>query len=390
MSDKSQPDQCVLIVDDEHRVRRSLDRILRSAGYRCAQAGDVDEAIEVLERESVSLVLTDIRMPGRSGLELVNHVKSLEPQTVCITVTALDNTEIAVDALSRGAYAYVIKPFDMNEILIQVESALRRRELELAQKKLQHELERQVRKQTEMLRSSREEIALRLIAASQYRDTETGAHIRRIGLYTAKMAELMGRDQSYIDTMRVAAPMHDIGKIGIPDSILLKPGALTAEEFEEMKKHTTIGASILRGSSTPLLELAEVIALEHHEWWDGSGYPNGLSGEDISLEARMVAVADVFDALTHDRVYKEAWPVEKALSLIEDERGTHFDPEIATLFLQNADIMESIRKGHPEPSDAWDGGWQRPSSQPALKWYTHSVGKTHQTPDAPTAAEASD
>jgi putative two-component system response regulator len=369
MPEQLEQDQCVLIVDDEERVRRSLHRILRSAGYRCEEACDVDEALEVLERESVALVLSDIRMPGRSGLELVEHVKTkLDPQTVCITVTAVDNTSVAVDALSRGAYAYIIKPFDMNEILIQVESGLRRRRLELAQRKLQHELERQVRQQTETIRHSREEIALRLISASQYRDTETGAHIRRIGLYTAKMAELMGMDDETIDVLRVAAPMHDVGKIGIPDAILLKPGRLTADEFEEMKKHTTIGASILRGSSTDLLKLAERIALEHHEWWNGSGYPQGLRGEEITLEARMVAVADVFDALTHDRVYKEAWPVSKALALIEDESGTHFDPDMAELFLEHADTMNGIRLANPESNSPWEGEWQRSGSHPSLKF----------------------
>lgn len=363
MSEQLDNDQYVLVVDDEDRVRRSLRRILQSAGYRCREAGDVDTAIEVLERDSIALVLSDIRMPGRSGLDLVDHVKMRDPETVCITVTAVDNTSVAVDALARGAYAYVIKPFDMNEILIQVESALRRRRLELAQKKLQFELERQVRQQTEMIRHSREEIALRLISASQYRDTETGAHIRRIGLYTAEMASLMGMDQEKIDMLRVAAPMHDVGKIGIPDSILLKPGRLTKEEFEEMKRHTTIGASILRGSSTPLLQVAEQIALQHHEWWDGTGYPNGLSGEQISVEARMVAVADVFDALTHDRVYKEAWPVGKALALIEDESSTHFDPEIAALFLKHADKMQEIRLANPESDSLFGGQWQRTGTQ---------------------------
>ncbi len=366
MSEQLDSDQFILIVDDEQRVRRSLHRILGSAGYQCREAGDVAAALEILERETVALVLSDIRMPGQSGLELVEHIKKLEPQTVCITVTAVDKTAVAVDALSRGAYAYVIKPFDMNEILIQVESALRRRRLELAQRKLQSELERQVRQQTEMIRRSREEIALRLISASQYRDTETGAHIRRIGLYTAKMAELMGMDQESIDILRVAAPMHDVGKIGIPDSILLKPGRLTSEEFAEMKKHTVIGASILRSSSTPLLQIAERIALEHHEWWNG--YPQQLSDEDISIEARMVAVADVFDALTHDRVYKEAWPVEKALQLIEDERGTHFDPDIAALFLEHADTMQQIRLANPESTSPWDGEWQRSGSHPAVKY----------------------
>ncbi|MFW5966153.1 MAG: HD domain-containing phosphohydrolase [Persicimonas sp.] len=376
-------DKRILIVDDEDRVRRSLERILSTADYECREASDVDEAIEILEAEDIALVLTDIRMPGRSGLELVTYVKSLEPHTVCITVTALDNTEVAVDALSRGAYAYVIKPFDLNEILIQVESALRRRELELAQRKLQHELERQVRQQTERLRRSREEIALRLIAASQYRDTETGAHIRRIGLYTAEMARHMGMDQSAIDTLRVAAPMHDIGKIGIPDSILLKPGKLTDEEFEEMKRHTVIGASILRGSNTPLLKLAETIALEHHEWWDGTGYPRQIAGEEIALEARMVAVADVFDALTHDRVYKEAWPVEKALQLIEDEAGTHFDPDVAQLFLDHSERMERIRSDNPESSHPWEGEWQRTGSRPSLKWYQEAASDaaTNSLPD---------
>jgi putative two-component system response regulator len=369
MSEQLDQDQCILVVDDEERVRRSLRRILRSTGYRCVEAGDVDQAILVLERESVALVLSDIRMPGRSGLELVGYIKEhLDPHTACITVTAVDNTSVAVDALARGAYAYVIKPFDMNEILIQVESALRRRRLELAQRKLQSELERQVRQQTETIRRSREEIALRLMSASQYRDTETGAHIRRIGLYCAKMAELLEMDDETVDILRVAAPMHDVGKIGIPDAILLKPGKLTAEEFEEMKEHTTIGASILRGSSTKLLKLAERIALEHHEWWDGSGYPLGISGEAISLEARMVAVADVFDALTHDRVYKEAWPVSKALALIEDERGTHFDPKMADLFLEHAETMNDIRLANPESSSPWEGEWQRTGSQPAVKY----------------------
>jgi putative two-component system response regulator len=380
---------CVLLVDDEGRVRRSLLRILQSAGYRCLEAADVAEARAVLERTQVALVLTDIRMPGASGLELVSHIKELEPETVCITVTALDSTETAVDALSRGAYAYVIKPFDMNEILIQVDSALRRRKLEIQHRQIQHELERQVRQHTKMLRRSREEIALRLIAASQYRDTETGAHIRRIGLYTSHMADLMGMEASHVDTLRVAAPMHDVGKIGIPDSILLKPGRLTEEEFDEMKKHTTIGASILRGSSTPLLNLAESIALEHHEWWDGTGYPAGLAGEDISLEARMVALADVFDALTHERVYKEAWPVDKALQLIEDESGTHFDPDLAALFLEHSDDMEEIRTAHPETQNPWEGEWQRTGSHPALSAYARAAEATDLA-DSHNPAPASD
>ncbi len=369
MTEQAAETHRILVVDDEIRVRRSLSRILTVAGYECTEASDVDEAIACLGEQRVDLVLSDIRMPGRSGLELVDHVKAIEPHTVCITITAVDNTEVAVDALMRGAYAYIIKPFDMNEILIQVASALRRRELELAQRKLQDELERQVRQQTEMIRRSREEIALRLISASQYRDTETGAHIRRIGLYTAHMAELMGMDQETIDTLRVAAPMHDVGKIGIPDAILLKPGKLTAEEFEEMKKHTIIGASILRGSNTPLLNVAERIALEHHERWNGTGYPRGLAGEDIGLHARMVAVADVFDALTHDRVYKSAWPVDKALQLIEDERGEHFDPDLAELFLAHADEMEDIRVSNPETDSPWEDGWQRSGSHPALAAY---------------------
>lgn len=376
----------LLIVDDEAAIRRSLKRILAGAGYDCLEASDVDQAIEILESESIALVLSDIRMAGRSGIELVEHIAEIEPETVCITVTAIDNTEVAVDALAKGAYAYVVKPFDMTEILIQVQSALRRRELEISQLERQQRLEEKVRAQTDLLRKSREEIALRLISASQYRDTETGAHIRRLGLYSAKMAELLGMDQDSIDMLRVAAPMHDVGKIGIPDSILLKPGKLTDDEFEQMKKHTVIGASILRGSNVPLLELARTIALQHHERWNGTGYPHGLAGEEIAIEARMVAVADVFDALTHDRVYKKAWPVEKALQLIEDERGEHFDPEIADLFLQHADVMKQIREAHPESSSPWDGDWQREGSRPAVSWYQQV--KRSNVPGLQTASEA--
>ncbi|MGM0555276.1 MAG: HD domain-containing phosphohydrolase [Myxococcota bacterium] len=359
----AQPETDILIVDDEQAVRRSLERILRSAGYHCAQASSVAEAIDFLEAHPVKLVLSDIRMPQRSGLELVDIVSELHPDTVIVTVTAVDTTAVAVDALSRGAYAYVIKPFDMNEILIQARYALRRRELEMEQLAREEELQTRVREQTHLLRRSREEIALRLISASQYRDTETGAHIRRIGLYTAFMAEVMGMDQEKVEMLRVAAPMHDVGKIGIPDAILLKAGSLDEDEWQTMKTHTTIGASILSGSKTPLMQLAETIALQHHERWNGRGYPSGLQREDIAIEARMVAVADVYDALTHDRVYKEAWPEDKAFQLIEDERGEHFDPDIAQLFLDHADNMHDIRVNNPVDSTEFGSQWQRSSGR---------------------------
>jgi len=238
---------------------------------------------------------------------------------------------------------HVIKPFDNNELVISVVNALERRRLTLQSQAYEHRLEEEVRERTKDIRRREEEIALRLVSASEFRDEETGAHIRRIGLYVAVLAQAMGCPQEEVESIRVAGPMHDIGKIGVPDHILLKPGKLTREEFETMKSHSDIGASILSGSDVPLLHMARDIAQSHHEKWDGSGYPGHLAGEQIPRAARLVAVADVYDAFVHDRVYRPAMPDDQALGIMQENCGSQFDPDVFECFLRMLPEFRRIR-----------------------------------------------
>ncbi len=331
----------VLIVDDEAYICKTIARWLVPEGYECVLASNVDEALVELGRQPFELIISDITMPGRNGLELLDEVKRHYDRTAVLMATAVDQRNTAIHALELGAYGYMIKPFDKNEFVINVANALERRRLYLESQDYGRRLEQEVRARTAEIRQREEEIALRLVWASEYRDDDTGEHIRRIGLYAAEMARNLGWSASAVDDIRVAAPMHDVGKIGISDNVLLKPGRLTPEEFEIIKTHTTMGAKILGGSDIPLLQLAERIALWHHEKWDGSGYPDGLAGEAIPQEARIVAILDVYDALSHDRVYRKAMPEEKVMAILKEGRGTHFDPQIYDAFL---DLLPAIKQ----------------------------------------------
>lgn len=348
----------ILVVDDEPFVTELLSRWLASEGYECERASSGREALETLGRREFALILTDIMMPGMSGLELLEEVTRASPSTPVVMLTAVDDRKTATRALELGAYGYMIKPFDRNEVLINVANALRRRSLEVMRDGYEERLEEEVRERTADVRRAQEEITLRLAAASEFRDTETGAHVRRIGLYAEAIAKAMGRPEEYARLLRLAAPMHDVGKIGIPDSILLKPGKLTDEEFEIMKTHTTIGARLLEGSGIALLDASRDIALRHHEKWDGSGYPDGLSGEDIPDSARIAAVLDVYDALVHERVYRPAMPEEKALGIIAEGRGSHFEPGVGEAFMDALPVLRRIR------ADVRDGE-QRRGARPA-------------------------
>jgi putative two-component system response regulator len=342
----------VLIVDDLPIVRLSLQHILVKAGYRCRVAEDVHSALEVLNEDTIDLVLCDIQMPGASGLDLVKAIRPRIPDTSVIMVSSLEDAETAIECLQRGAFGFVLKPFQPREILVQVNGALRRRMLEIAFRDREAELAQKVREQTQEIRSSREEIAHRLISASEHRDNETGMHVRRIGLYAAELARLNGWDQGRVDLIEAAAPMHDIGKIGVPDAILQKPSALTEEEWVTMKTHTTMGATILKGSTVPFIQMGARIAIGHHEKWDGSGYPKGLIGEEISLEARITALVDVYDAASNRRHYKDSWPETKVLELIRQGHGVHFDPTLVDLFLSHLDRFREILQANPdEPHD---------------------------------------
>jgi putative two-component system response regulator len=330
----------VLIVDDEVAITRLIARLLSAEGYACETAINGEQALQMLQENTFQLLISDIVMPGMSGIDLLMIVKKLFPDLAVIMVTGVDDRDTAIWALEIGAYGYVIKPFSKNEMIIHVVNSLERRRLTLMSREYERTLEREVEEKTRQIRHREEHIALRLVSASGFRDDETGAHIRRIGLYSSLIARKLGWPEQSLKDMRLAACMHDVGKIGIPDSILQKPGELTPEEREIMKRHAQIGAQILGGSDIPLLDLAAEIALSHHEKWDGSGYPHGLAGEAIPESGRIVAVADVYDALVYDRVYRPAIPEDEALSMMLETRGAHFEPRVFDCFMS---LLQEIR-----------------------------------------------
>ncbi|MDP1833137.1 MAG: response regulator [Geothrix sp.] len=346
----------ILVVDDLPIVRLSLQRILSKAGYRCREAEDVPAALAVLGEDTIDLILCDIQMPGASGLDLVKAIQARIPDTSVVMVSSLEDAETAIECLQQGAFGYVLKPYQPREILVQVNGALRRRMLEIAFRDREAQLAQKVREQTLEIRDSREEIALRLISASEHRDNETGMHVRRIGLYAAELTRLLGWDQQGVDTIQAAAPMHDIGKIGVPDAILQKPGPLTEDEWVAMKRHTTMGATILKGSTVPFIQMGARIAIGHHEKWDGSGYPKGLRGEEITLEARVTALVDVYDAASNRRHYKEPWPEDQVVGLIQRGSGKHFDPRLVDLFLGNLGRFRAILAANPDEAHDEDPG----------------------------------
>ncbi len=281
-------------------------------------------------------------MPGGSGLDLLDQIQQSLPDTAAIMLTAEGDTAKAIRALTSGAYGYLIKPVERKELLIQVRNALERRQLVIENREYTHRLEDKVREQTRAIRLAYEETIHRLVKASLFRDKETGAHIKRTGWYSELLAATIGWDRERVEQIRLAAPMHDIGKIGIPDAVLCKPGKLTPDEFAAMQTHAQLGARLLAGSHSPVLRMAYEIALGHHERWDGKGYPSGLKGREIPEAARIVAIVDVYDALTHDRVYRPALPEQEVLAILRAGRGTHFDPELLDVFLSLLPEMRVI------------------------------------------------
>jgi putative two-component system response regulator len=345
-------DERILVVDDDEPTCRLLERMLGKEGYVSTAAGSAEEAYARLGEHEYALMLTDVNMPGESGLNLVRHVLAEYPETAAVMVTGADDSDLARAALEVGAYGYVTKPFTRNQVLIAVMNALRRRALEIENRAHRETLEQIVAARTAALERSatelkltREETVRRLSRAVEYRDEETGAHTERMSRYCAVLARRAGLDP---ELLRIASPLHDVGKVAVPDRILLKPGPLTADERLEMERHTEVGYQILAGSGSALLELAATIALTHQEKYDGSGYPRGLAGDEIPLEGRIAAIADVFDALTSDRVYRSAFTVQDAIGIMKAESGDHFDPELLDLFLGSLDEVLVIRRGLTE------------------------------------------
>ncbi len=332
----------ILIVDDEPHVAELLSRWLRAEGYDCVTASRAETALPLLEAVEFHLVVSDIMMPGMSGVELLGIIRKKFPGVAVLMVTAVDDRSTGILTLELGAYGYIIKPFEKNEILIHVADALARRETALLGQAYDRNLAEHLQRHGDEIRQ-REEIVLRMISASGRRHGETGAHLRRVAGYCAALAKAVasGWTLQALEDIGVAAAMHDVGKIGIPESLWRKAERLNPEERKIAEKHAEIGARLLGESDTTLLRMARDIARSHHERWDGSGYPDGLVGEAIPECARLVAIADVYDALIHRRVWRTAFSEEEAISIMVQEKGKHFDPRILDVFLR---ILPEIRR----------------------------------------------
>lgn len=267
----------MLIVDDEPEMLQLVDAYLTSEGYQCYTSPSVEEAWAAIRDHEIHCILLDVQLTGLTGIEMIKPLQEEHPDIAIVMMTAVDDRATALEAVHAGAYGYITKPFTKIALIVTMLNAFHRRRLELENKFYQIGLQEKINGQTQAIQQSREEIALRLIAAQSVRHDETGEHVRRLGLCAEAMGAARGCTPDETQTLRLAAPMHDVGKIGIVDAILLKPGPLTEDEFEQMKQHTVYGAKILSGSDLPLLEVARDIALHHHERWDGTGYPEGLS-----------------------------------------------------------------------------------------------------------------
>lgn len=337
----------IMIVDDEPGNIHVLERMLKKAGYeRLRSTSDSRNALEIYNNFSPDLILLDIKMPHVDGFEVMEQLKAHEHDNYLpiLMLTALADPKTRLRALKKGAKDFLTKPFDMAETLVRIRNMLDVRLLHNQVRDQNRVLEERVEERTRELNKSHTEIIHRLARAAEYRDNETSMHTVRMGLLSVRLAHGIGLSHYECGLLHKASPMHDIGKIGIPDSILLKPGKLDPEEWEIMKTHSQIGADIIAGSQSELLQMSEVIALTHHERWDGTGYPRGLKGEEIPLIGRIVALCDVFDALTSDRPYKKAFSIQVSVKEIKSQSGKHFDPRLVKLFLKILPDMVDILK----------------------------------------------
>ncbi|MDP2828911.1 MAG: response regulator [Sulfuricellaceae bacterium] len=340
----------ILVVDDEPANVLLVRKVLTGAGYsNVLTTTDPSRTLDLVIGRKVDLVLLDLNMPHLDGFQVMTRLKSLENPPSVLVLTAQIALEQRLRGLEAGARDYVTKPFEIPELLARVRNLLEAHLLHVHLRDEKAFLETLVDARTRELHDSRLDIIRRLGRAAEFRDNETGLHIIRMSKYSKVLGLRAGMAESDAELLLQASPMHDIGKIGIPDHILLKPGQLTPQEWEIMQTHARIGADLLDDNSAPLLRMARDIALSHHEKWDGSGYPNGLAGEDIPLVGRIVAVADVFDALTSARPYKQAWPVAAAVDFLREQRDRHFQASLVDLFIEELEAVARIRDRHAEP-----------------------------------------
>lgn len=370
------PPKRLLFVDDEPNILDTLRRLL----HQCKENWDpsfcsgVDEALAALNSVPFDVVVSDIRMPGKDGFALLEAMRAdaVLRRIPVVILTGDADRGLKRRALESGASDLLNKPINSDDLIARIRSSLR---LKSYQDQLENQvdvLDGLVRARTAELERTQREVVWRLAKAGEFRDDETGNHVARVASYACELAEGLGMKPARVDLILQTSPLHDIGKIGIPDSILLKPGKLTREETETMRNHTLIGEKILRstpkaasiarhkprsgtgdhaGTGSVLIDLAASIARSHHEKWDGSGYPDGLSGKDIPIEARIVAVSDVFDALMSKRPYKDAMPESDALEFLSRERNRHFDPDVVDVFLERVDKIRAIRELADAPVD---------------------------------------
>jgi len=344
----------LLIVEDEPVLARALGRHLGEqfdevhVAHTAAQAAGIHAA----HGEGIGVVLTDVRLPDGDGIDLVARLRAADPTLGAVVATGVDDPETAERAVGVGVQGYLLKPFEMSEARVNVANAGHWRELERENRRHRDRLSSLVEQRTRALARSRAETIHRLAVAAEHRDLETSAHLERMSAYAAILARRAGLDRDACEDIRVASPMHDIGKLGIPDEVLLHDGPFSPEQRAVMCTHTLLGHRILAGSESPLLQLGATIALSHHEWWDGTGYPHGLAGDRIPLAGRIVALADVFDALASPRRYKRAFSVDETVAQVRAERGTHFDPDLVDVFLDGLDELLFIRAAHPDPGEA--------------------------------------
>jgi len=350
----------LLLVDDDQALRRWAERVTSERGYSCEGTDNAREARMRLRENTYELVLLDVHIPGESGMGLLSHIRASYPQSAVVMLTGEDDPQLAMSAIELGAYGYMVKPVRSGELLINVANALHRRRRELESERVLEQLRATVDQRSQRLEEtlqdlqlsetrvwvSQAETILRLARLVEFRDEETGHHLQRMSAYCELLARQVGLGDERCELIRLASQLHDVGKVAVPDSILLKHGKLTPEEFEIIKSHAETGYMMLAGSASEVVQMGALIARTHHERWDGSGYPRGLAGEDIPIEGRIAAVADVFDALTSDRVYRSAFPVTSAVELMHAENGSHFQPELLETFFAQQSELDSIRRQH--------------------------------------------
>ena len=366
-------DAKIMIIDDEELVIRVVRRFLVSDGYQnFTTVTDPRQALDEIERVKPDVVLLDIMMPNITGLDLLRvrqKVPHLQPIPYII-LSATNDNQVKRQALELGATDFLGKPVDPSDLILRVQNALTVKQHYDYVSSYAAQLEAEVKQRTQQIERSREQVIHCLARAAEFRDNETGDHVLRVGKYCAIIACQLGFDEEYCRQIALAAQLHDVGKIGIPDSILLKPGKLSNAEFDIMqqhcglgsqimeplavedadriRRHADVGAFIMDGVDSPMLELATTIAKTHHEKWDGTGYPNSLKGQEIPIEGRICCVADVFDALCSERPYKSSFPMQKCLEIMLSERGTRFDPIVVDAFFERISDIEHARNQHAD------------------------------------------